>query len=129
MSEFEATTHYFRQAAQVMELSDRVQLLLINPDKEIKVEVAIELERYPAIETLEQEMARAGFLGIETIEVAREYDLVDAQSYRDRAFSSLLLIDDDAFQRGLHRLEHELAHGPVRCLSLYTIIWGMLPRA
>ena len=44
MSEFEATTHYFRRAAQVMELSDRVQLLLINPDKEIKVEVAIELD-------------------------------------------------------------------------------------
>lgn len=42
MSGFEATTHYFRQAAQVMDLSDRVQLLLINPDKEIKVEVAIE---------------------------------------------------------------------------------------
>jgi glutamate dehydrogenase (NAD(P)+) len=42
MSDFEATTYYFRQAARVMELSERVQLLLINPDKEIKVEVAIE---------------------------------------------------------------------------------------
>ena len=44
MSGFEATTYYFRQAAQVMDLSDRVQLLLINPDKEITVEVAIELD-------------------------------------------------------------------------------------
>jgi glutamate dehydrogenase (NAD(P)+) len=44
MSGFEDTTYYFRQAAQVMELSDRVQLLLINPDKEITVEVAIELD-------------------------------------------------------------------------------------
>jgi hypothetical protein len=33
MSGFEDTTYYFRQAAWVMELSDRVQLLLINPDK------------------------------------------------------------------------------------------------
>jgi hypothetical protein len=32
MSGFEATTHYFRQAARVMELSERVQLLLINQD-------------------------------------------------------------------------------------------------
>ena len=44
MSGFEDTTYYFRQAARVMELSDRVQLLLINPDKEITVEVAIELD-------------------------------------------------------------------------------------
>ena len=44
MSGFEDTTYYFRQAAQVMDLSDRVQLLLINPDKEITVEVAIELD-------------------------------------------------------------------------------------
>jgi glutamate dehydrogenase (NAD(P)+) len=44
MSGFEDTTFYFHQAARVMELSDRVQLLLINPDKEITVEVAIELD-------------------------------------------------------------------------------------
>jgi glutamate dehydrogenase (NAD(P)+) len=44
MSGFEDTTYYFRQAARVMELSDRVQLLLVNPDKEITVEVAIELD-------------------------------------------------------------------------------------
>ena len=33
MCSFEDTTYYFRQAARVMELSDRVHLLLINPDK------------------------------------------------------------------------------------------------
>jgi hypothetical protein len=33
MSGFEDTTYYFREAVRVMELSDRVQLLLINPDK------------------------------------------------------------------------------------------------
>jgi hypothetical protein len=33
MRSFEGTPYYFRQAARVMELSDRVQLLLINPDK------------------------------------------------------------------------------------------------
>jgi glutamate dehydrogenase (NAD(P)+) len=44
MSGFEDTTYYFHQAARVMDLSNRVQLLLINPDKEITVEVAIELD-------------------------------------------------------------------------------------
>ena len=44
MSSFEATTYYFRQAARVMDLSPRVQSILINPDKEIKVEVVVELD-------------------------------------------------------------------------------------
>jgi hypothetical protein len=33
MRGFEDTTYYFRQAARVRELSDRVQFLLTNPDK------------------------------------------------------------------------------------------------
>ena len=45
MSSFEATYYYFRQAAQVMDLSPRVQSLLINPDKEMNVEIAIELDK------------------------------------------------------------------------------------
>ncbi len=129
---------FYRQAARVLRPGGRIATVT---DSQRDIErrrplsshfpetIPIELERYPAIETLEQEMSRAGFIGIETAEVAREYDLVDAQPYRDRAFSSLLLIDDDAFQRGFHRLERELAQGPVRCLSLYTIVWGTLPRA
>ena len=44
MNTFEATNYYFRQAAQVMELSERVQHLLINPDREVKVEVSIQLD-------------------------------------------------------------------------------------
>ena len=44
MNSFEATTYYVQQAARVMELSERVQALLINPNKEIKVEVAIEMD-------------------------------------------------------------------------------------
>lgn len=91
--------------------------------------VAIELERYPSVGQLRGEMAEAGFVEISTTEVAREYELDDIAAYRDRAFSSLLLIDEDAFRRGLARLEEALARGPIPCVSLYTIIWGTLPRA
>jgi glutamate dehydrogenase (NAD(P)+) len=44
VSSFEATNHYFQRAARIMDLGERVQRLLINPDREIKVEVAIELD-------------------------------------------------------------------------------------
>lgn len=41
---FEDTTFYFRKAAQVMGLPERVQRMLQNPDRVIKVELTIELD-------------------------------------------------------------------------------------
>jgi hypothetical protein len=91
--------------------------------------VAIELRRYAPIPQLVEEMSRAGFEKIRTSNVSREYELTDIQAYRDRVFSSLLLIEDEAFQRGIARLEAELARGPIPCVSLYTLLWGQLPPA
>jgi ubiquinone/menaquinone biosynthesis C-methylase UbiE len=89
--------------------------------------VDIELQRYPAVPQLLAEMARTGFVAPRIVEVSHEYDLDDVQAYRDRAFSSLLLIDDEAFRHGISRLETDLAQGPIPCLSLYTLIWGTSP--
>ena len=50
--------------------------------------------------------------------------LTDIQGYREQAYSSLHLIPDDAFQRGLERMEQELMAGPIYALSLYTLVWG-----
>ena len=72
-------------------------------------------------------MARAGFVACSAVEVAQSYELEDIQPYQDRAFSSLLLIDDEAFARGIARLEAELARGPIPSLSLYTLVWGTRP--
>ena len=74
-----------------------------------------------------EEMARAGFVEPRVVEVARDYELSDIQAYRDRAFSSLHLIDDEAFRHGINRLEAEMARGPIPCISLYTVIWGTAP--
>lgn len=41
---FEQTTHYFRQAAKVMGIGERVQRLLENPARTVKVEVPIQLD-------------------------------------------------------------------------------------
>ena len=50
-----------------------------------------------------------------------------SQQTANHAFSSLLLIDEDAFARGMARLEADLARGPIPCVSPYTLIWGTLP--
>jgi glutamate dehydrogenase (NAD(P)+) len=41
---FEDTTFYFRKAAQVMGLPERIQRMLQNPDRVVKVELTIELD-------------------------------------------------------------------------------------
>jgi ubiquinone/menaquinone biosynthesis C-methylase UbiE len=86
--------------------------------------VEIELARYPKIVTLIAEMRTAGFGRIELDHVELEYELTDVQPYRDRAFSSLHLIDSDAFEAGIARLESDLAFGSIRAISLYTLLWG-----
>jgi ubiquinone/menaquinone biosynthesis C-methylase UbiE len=91
--------------------------------------LAIERERYPAVPRLLAEMAAAGFVPQDLSSVTLEYELTDIRPYRERAFSSLLLIDDEAFQRRIAHLEAELTSGPIIGLSLYTIVWGSVPPA
>jgi SAM-dependent methyltransferase len=128
---------YFREAARVLspggkivtvtdshaDLARRQPLTSYFPET-----LPIELERYPDISVLMAEMTTAGFAGFHLTESARKYEIVDIAPYRDRAFSSLVLLGEDAFQRGIERMERDLARGPIPALSLYTLIWGKLPR-
>jgi len=44
MNTFEATTYYFKKAADLLGLNERVQTLLLNPHRELKVSIPIEKE-------------------------------------------------------------------------------------
>ncbi len=44
MQAFEATNYYFDQAARRLDLSENIRTLLMTPDREVRVEVAIELD-------------------------------------------------------------------------------------
>jgi glutamate dehydrogenase (NAD(P)+) len=44
MQAFEATSHYFDQAARLLDLSENIRTLLVTPDREVRVEVVIELD-------------------------------------------------------------------------------------
>jgi len=89
--------------------------------------VAVERLRYPPIARLRAEMAAAGLGAIAEGTVEHAYALEDATAYRDKAFSSLHLIDDAAYARGLARLEADLAQGPIPCVSRYLMLWGAAP--
>jgi SAM-dependent methyltransferase len=86
--------------------------------------VAPELERYPPIPTLRGLMQDAGFTGLAEELEEFPYLLYDAGPLRARVYSALQLITDRAWQRGLDRLERDLAQGPVRCVARYTLLWG-----
>lgn len=89
--------------------------------------VAVELRRYPAIETIAAELSGAGLLVQTALQVSRTYPLTDITGYETKSYSSLLLISDEAHQRGLERMRNDLASGPIEALSLYTIVVAERP--
>ncbi len=89
--------------------------------------VAVELGRYPSMAELQALMRTAGFIDASEILVEIRADLTDIQAYRDKAFSSLLLISPEAFDRGITRMEADLQRGPLEYISRYVLEWGRKP--
>jgi SAM-dependent methyltransferase len=89
--------------------------------------VEVDLARYPRIEALRAGMQEAGFAEVaeETVEFA--YEVRDIGAFRDRAFSCLRLIPEEAFRRGIGRMERDLLTGPIVGMSRYTLVWGVKP--
>ncbi|MBI3977012.1 MAG: methyltransferase domain-containing protein [Chloroflexi bacterium] len=86
--------------------------------------VEVDLSRYHPIPQLRAALADAGFGDIHEEIVELGYDLADAGAYRSKSFSCLHLISEDAFRRGIERLEADLRAGPIPCLSRYLLLWG-----
>ena len=129
---------YFGEAARVLRPGGQIATVTDSHDdiprrrplsSHFPETIEVEMRRYPAVPLLLDEMERAGFRDRHVRHVSHAYILTDALPYRDKAFSSLHLIDDAAFNRGLARLNEELASGPIPCESLYTVIWGTKPGA
>jgi ubiquinone/menaquinone biosynthesis C-methylase UbiE len=86
--------------------------------------VQLELARYPRIEHLTQLMCGAGFSGMATRTAEFSYKLGSADSYRQKVFSCLNLISDEAHARGISRMSEDLLRGPIERSSRYTMLWA-----
>lgn len=84
-----------------------------------------ELKRYPSVRQMMDSMRAAGFRETDERMAEFPYKLTDLSGYRSKVFSSLLLISDGAFKRGLKRMEEDLAKGPIPCVSRYSLLWGI----
>jgi ubiquinone/menaquinone biosynthesis C-methylase UbiE len=89
--------------------------------------IDVELARYPQIADLRAMMEEAGFGEIDEHMVELPYLLTDIQAYREKTFSTLHLIPEQAFQRGIEQMERDLSRGPIPCVSRYTMVWGIKP--
>jgi ubiquinone/menaquinone biosynthesis C-methylase UbiE len=91
--------------------------------------IEIELARYPRIAQLETWMNRAGLVSFRVSAVEEPYQVTSTHPFRDRAYSSLHLIAEEAWEAGLERLERDLARGPIQGVARYACVWGRKPAA
>jgi len=124
---------YFQEACRVLKAGGKVCTVtdsewIIRHRQPLAVyfpeTVEVELSRYPRIAELRKLMERVGFGGITENTVEFSYQLTDIQAYRDKAFSSLHLIPEEAFQKGIKRMKRDLSTGPIQCISRYLLLWG-----
>jgi ubiquinone/menaquinone biosynthesis C-methylase UbiE len=124
---------YFREAYRVLKMGGRICTVtdsewIMRHRQPLAVyfpeTVEPEMGRYPRISVLRELMERAGFSQVTEELVEFPYQLTDAQAYRDKAFSALHLIPEDAFQRGIEHMERDLLAGPIHCVSRYVLLWG-----
>jgi ubiquinone/menaquinone biosynthesis C-methylase UbiE len=89
--------------------------------------VEVELRRYPAVAELRELSAQAGFGMFAETAVEFAATITDLRPYQNRTYSCLHLISDEAFARGMQRLETDAAQGPIPWVSRYLLLWGTKP--
>lgn len=124
---------FFREAFRVLRTNGKVCTVtdsewIIRHREPLSVyfpeTIEIELKRYPSIPQLSQTMNNVGFRELQEKMVGFPYELKDSRAFRDKAHSSLHLIPEEAFQRGLEQMERDLLSGPINCVSRYLLLWG-----
>ncbi len=124
---------YFGEACRVLKKGGR--LCTVTDSDEIILQrrplsvyfpetAAADLLRYPRVTELYRLMEQAGFDHITEEHVSFPYERTDIEAFRDKAYSVLHLISEDAFQRGIERMEQDLQEGPIPCVASYVLVWG-----
>jgi SAM-dependent methyltransferase len=132
--------HHLGNRAQVFEEAHRVLrhggVLCVATDSEQMIRrrqplavywpetIDNELVRYPSIARLRAELCEARFVRLGQREVASLGWLTDPGPYRAKVFSCLQALPEEVYQRGLARLEADLAKSPIQFTSRYLLLWA-----
>jgi len=122
---FEEAYRVLRPGGKVCTATDSEEIIRRRPSSIYFPEtVERELKRYPRIIELREIMEELGFAQITENIVEFAYQLREIQAYQDKAFSSLHLIPEEAFRRGIERMKTDLRAGPIPAVSRYLLLWG-----
>jgi len=86
--------------------------------------VPIELARYLPVERLRAILEAAGCAPVEEHRTVSPLSVSDVRPYRDRAFSSLHLIPEEAHRRGLELMRRDLQAGPIHAELHHVLVWA-----
>jgi SAM-dependent methyltransferase len=89
--------------------------------------VAVELARYPAVERLKSALAATGFVAVADQHLEWALAVESADDCRAKVYSSLRMLSDEAFDRGLERLERDLLAGPLTVRGRALVLWATRP--
>ena len=129
---------YFREVARVLRPGGRVCTVTDSEDdirgrrplsEYFPDTIAVDLARYPSTAALNAaveaaELVRDGMMSIKAPHLVR-----DIAPYRDRAYSCLHLIGEDAYREGVQRMEEDLERGPIEGVRPYRLYWASKPEA
>lgn len=124
---------YFREAHRVLKEGSKICTVtdsewIIRRREPLAIyfpeTVQVDLDRYPSVAEVRPTMAGSGFKDLSEELVEFRYELTDTRPYRKKVFSSLQLISEAAFRRGIQRLNREVSSGPIGCGSRCLLMWG-----
>lgn len=127
--------HYFKECNRVL---NKCGIVLTITDSREDLEnrtitkyfpesLEIEKKRYPSVYRIIENMKNKGFKQIEITHTEREYQMSEEvfQKFENKAFSSVRLISEENFERGIKRIEEDMKKNNCFVKELYTYIWGV----
>jgi len=127
--------HYFKECNRVLD-KDGIIVTITDSQEDLKnrtitkyfpESLEIEKKRYPGVYKTVKSMQNNGFKGINITHTEKEYKMTEEifQKFRNKTFSSILLISDESFDKGIKRIEKDMKKDQCFIKELYTYIWGI----
>jgi ubiquinone/menaquinone biosynthesis C-methylase UbiE len=127
--------HYFEECSRVLN-ENGIVLTVTDSEEDLKnrtitkyfpESLEIENKRYPGLNKILENMSNNGLKNIRITHTKREYQMSEEvyQKFKNKAFSSIRLLSQESFEKGIKRIEEDMENNECLVKELYTYIWGI----